>query len=414
MEETSKNNETAQLGIGGVSGSASVDLFGNQIIKDELLKDRFGEVPFTILDSRSGNWKRRKQKWLKLNIKSEAGRKDFKNNTKANNFANMNNERYDMDSYHKLNSESGYASIFNPALAELLYNWFLEQDNEILDPFAGGSVRGIVANYLGFKYTGIDIRQEQIDSNREQCLQVLPVNNQPQYYVGDSSIVLDEFIKKFDCVFTCPPYVGLEVYSDLQVTTIFRQLLTTDNNMKNIYQIAIIILLIALIFSTFNGCETDNEYLKIQSDNETLKAEKDNLLKSAGEKMVIHDSIYLDRVKVKHHYINIIDSVRVIDSTGQVELNKLLYPTVDSANLTYFHYLSAREQLGLMDSLYVIDSLTILDLSKVIQKDSAIHANDSLMLSDARKQGTKKFWKGFKIGFGTGYAIGRSKKHFNN
>jgi hypothetical protein len=179
--------------------------------------------------------------------------------------------------------------------------------------------------------------------------------------------------------------------------------------MKNIYQIAIIILLIALIFSTFNGCETDNEYLKIQSDNETLKAEKDNLLKSAGEKMVIHDSIYLDRVKVKHHYINIIDSVRVIDSIGQVELNKLLYPTVDSANLTYFHYLSAREQLGLMDSLYVIDSLTILDLSKVIQKDSAIHANDSLNLSDARKQGTKKFWKGFKIGFGSGYVAGEVK-----
>ena len=199
-----------------VSGSASLDLFGNPIIQNELLKDRFGEVPFTLLDSRSGNWKKRKQKWLRLNIKSEVGRKDFNNSTKANNFANMNNERYDIGGYHKLNSESGYASIFNPALAELLYNWFLSEGDEILDPFCGGPVRGIVANYLGFKYTGIDIRQEQIDSNREQCLQILPINNQPQYYVGDSSIVLNEFTKKFDCVFTCPPYVGLEVYSNLQ------------------------------------------------------------------------------------------------------------------------------------------------------------------------------------------------------
>ena len=198
-----------------VSGSASVDLFGNPIIKNELLRDRFGEVPFTILDSRSGNWKKRKQKWLKLNIKSEAGRSDFKNNTKSNNFANMNNERYDLGGYHKLNSESGYASIFNPALAELLYNWFLSEGDEILDPFCGGSVRGIVANYLGHKYTGIDIRQEQIDSNREQAFDILPVNNQPQYYVGDSLKVLDEFKKQYDCIFTCPPYADLEVYSDL-------------------------------------------------------------------------------------------------------------------------------------------------------------------------------------------------------
>lgn len=198
-----------------VSGSASVDLFGNPIIKNELLRDRFGEVPFTILDSRSGNWKKRKQKWLKLNIKSESGRSDFKNNTKSNNFANMNNERYDLGGYHKLNSESGYASIFNPALAELLYNWFLSEGDEILDPFCGGSARGIVANYLGHKYTGIDIRQEQIDSNREQAFDILPVNNQPQYYVGDSLNVLDEFKKQYDCIFTCPPYADLEVYSDL-------------------------------------------------------------------------------------------------------------------------------------------------------------------------------------------------------
>lgn len=211
-----KNKDfTPPLRQADVSGSASLDLFGNPIIKDELLKDRFGEVPFTILDSRSGNWKKRKQKWLRLNIKSEFGRKDFNNNTKANNFANMNNERYDIGGYHKLNSESGYASIFNPALAELLYNWFLNEGDEILDPFCGGSVRGIVANYLGYKYTGIDIRQEQIDSNREQAFDILPVNNQPQYYVGDSFNVLDEFKKQYDCIFTCPPYADLEVYSDL-------------------------------------------------------------------------------------------------------------------------------------------------------------------------------------------------------
>ncbi|OQB03656.1 MAG: putative methyltransferase [bacterium ADurb.Bin212] len=108
-----------------------------------------------------------------------------------------------------------YVSVFDPALCEVLYHWFCDEGGTILDPFAGGSVRGIVANYLGYKYTGIDIRQEQIDSNREQALDILPVNNQPQWYVGDSNDVLDGFTNKYDLVFSCPPYADLEVYSDL-------------------------------------------------------------------------------------------------------------------------------------------------------------------------------------------------------
>ena len=107
-------------------------------------------------------------------------------------------------------------SIFDPALCEVLYNWFCVDGKEILDPFAGGSVRGIVANYLGFKYTGIDIRQEQIDSNREQGLDILDIDNQPNWYVGDSNEVLNDFTKEFDFVFSCPPYADLEVYSDLE------------------------------------------------------------------------------------------------------------------------------------------------------------------------------------------------------
>lgn len=92
----------------------------------------------------------------------------------------------------------------------------LPNGGAILDPFAGGSVRGIIANYLGFRYSGIDIRQEQVDSNREQALDILPINNQPQWYVGDSNIVLDNFSNEsFDMVFSCPPYGDLEKYSDL-------------------------------------------------------------------------------------------------------------------------------------------------------------------------------------------------------
>lgn len=179
------------------------DLFGNEIIKDELLRDKFIEPPFSILDTKSGNWQRRKKLWITKGIKSEVGR-----DAKAFNMSDWNKEK------GKSGGNSD-VSIFDPALCEVLYNWFCVPGGTIFDPFAGGSVRGIVANYLGYKYTGVDIRQEQIYSNREQALDILPIDNQPQWYVGDSNIVLNEFTKQFDFVFSCPPYADLEVYSDL-------------------------------------------------------------------------------------------------------------------------------------------------------------------------------------------------------
>jgi hypothetical protein len=48
------------------------------------------------------------------------------------------------------------ASIFDPVLCELLYKWFCTNGGSVLDPFAGGSVRGVVG-ILGYPY-GIDLR----------------------------------------------------------------------------------------------------------------------------------------------------------------------------------------------------------------------------------------------------------------
>ncbi|NLF44118.1 MAG: hypothetical protein GX587_15610 [Bacteroidales bacterium] len=179
-----------------------VDLFGNEIVKDELLRDKFIEPPFSVLDTKSGNWQKRKRLWRSKGLKSEIGRdvKVFSMQGRIKGFETL-----------------GDTSIFDPALCEVLYHWFCPEGGTILDPFAGGSVRGIVANYLGYKYTGIDIRQEQIDSNREQALDILPIENQPQWYVGDSNVLLDgNWQTKFDFVFSCPPYADLEVYSDLE------------------------------------------------------------------------------------------------------------------------------------------------------------------------------------------------------
>ena len=187
------------------------DLFGEKIEKDVILKNEFLENPFTILDAKSGAWQNRKRNWIRKGIKSDVGRDSVAIVSGTDMYRNI-SKKEDYENRDK------YVSVFDPALCELMYKWFCPNNGLVIDPFSGGSVRGIVANYLGFKYTGIDIRKEQIDSNREQAIEILPINNQPQWYVGDSNIVLDELNdnhNQYDMCLSCPPYGDLEVYSDL-------------------------------------------------------------------------------------------------------------------------------------------------------------------------------------------------------
>lgn len=109
--------------------------------------------------------------------------------------------------------EQSGTSIFDPVLCELAYSWFCPPDGKILDPFAGGSVRGLVANYLGRHYTGIDLRPEQIAANEAQAKTITP-DNPPRWICGNSLTEIPQ--EQFDFVFSCPPYYDLEVYSDDQ------------------------------------------------------------------------------------------------------------------------------------------------------------------------------------------------------
>ncbi|MCR6673247.1 DNA methyltransferase [Devosia ginsengisoli] len=110
-------------------------------------------------------------------------------------------------------SQTG-TSIFDPVLCELAYRWFSPPGGVILDPFAGGSVRGIVASKLGRSYVGIDLRSEQIEANREQGLAICD-DPHPEWIEGDSrDIATLAADTEADFLFSCPPYADLEVYSD--------------------------------------------------------------------------------------------------------------------------------------------------------------------------------------------------------
>lgn len=109
-------------------------------------------------------------------------------------------------------SDTG-TSIFDPVLTETVVSWFTAPNDSILDPFAGGSVRGLVSCALGRNYTGVDLRQEQIDANKEQAEAIKP-DIMPVWICGDSKNIQDLAPGEYDFILTCPPYGNLEIYSD--------------------------------------------------------------------------------------------------------------------------------------------------------------------------------------------------------
>ena len=95
------------------------DLFGNEIITNPLLRDKFIEPPFSIIDTKGGNWQRRKKEWMRIGMKSEVGR-----NNKKVNCIRLETNGQDI-------SKNPYQSIFDPALCEVLYHWFVPKNGTI-------------------------------------------------------------------------------------------------------------------------------------------------------------------------------------------------------------------------------------------------------------------------------------------
>lgn len=166
---------------------------------DSNLFDTFVVPPFSILDTRQGVWQDRKKEWLDLGIRSEVGREDNLVYTKNLNMGSLKG-----------------TSIFDPVLCEIGYRWFMPSDGgTIIDPFAGGSVRGVIAERLGYNYKGIELRKEQVEANYENAEEIGCDMSKIDWY-SDDSLNVDSYIEdnSSDLIFACPPYFDLEVYSD--------------------------------------------------------------------------------------------------------------------------------------------------------------------------------------------------------
>ena len=182
---------------------------GSQRVPSSLLHAKFGWPPFSILNTISWDWQRRKDEWENLYRDSTKGR-DVKrfNATPTNTFSARGAEAKEAES----------VSEFDPFLCELMYKWFSRPGDRVLDPFAGGCVRGTVAAVLGRDYFGIDLSQVQTEMNVSQFFDVstkyTDIQGNADWCCSDSEVKLDQLVSTFNMVFTCPPYYNLEKYTN--------------------------------------------------------------------------------------------------------------------------------------------------------------------------------------------------------
>lgn len=167
------------------------------------LRHQFTMPPFSVWNTCDGEWQRRRRLWITRGIKSELGRDVTpvilpEDNGQYKGVIGRFNER---------------TSIFDPVVCELCYGWWCPPGGVVLDPFAGGSVRGIVASLMGRKYYGIELRSAQVEANQAQINQHTRGQYAPKWRCGDS-LKLTPDAPRCDFIFTCPPYGNLEAYSD--------------------------------------------------------------------------------------------------------------------------------------------------------------------------------------------------------
>jgi len=210
------------------------DLFGESMRPPVAspVAQKFLVSPFSVLNAREGDWQERKRAWLGVGIKgeesrteSDSGERQLLAKSSGTDFyaqkrakekelgRTLTTEDFQANHYDESKSYDQGTSIFDPVLCELAYRWWSGEGAQILDPFAGGSVRGIVAAHLGRKYWGCDLRAEQIEANRAQGAALCEGKPMPEWVCGDSMNEVEK-APEADFIFSCPPYGDLEQYSE--------------------------------------------------------------------------------------------------------------------------------------------------------------------------------------------------------
>lgn len=199
------------------------------------LNDRFVVPPFSILDTRKGYWQTRKKMWRELIGDMGESREDtlitspeikykdlYQRTRKHREELGVSFKEYldkyvpdDVKEREASKVLSAGVSLFDPVLSEICCRWFTpEAGARIFDCFAGDTQKGLVFGQCGYEFTGIELRQEQVDINNR----ALADKNLPVKYICDDGRNVAKYFdaESQDLLFSCPPYFDLEHYSDLE------------------------------------------------------------------------------------------------------------------------------------------------------------------------------------------------------
>jgi hypothetical protein len=186
------------------------DIWGQMVEEIPVLKDRYSWYPVNVLYTPHADWNKRRRKWRDYLLLDE------------DNFGIQASEIEEQLNFDKYKGGQGISkvkiaseAVFDPMLLEILADWYCPENGTIFDTFNGSHVSGCVFQKLGYRYTGIDIRQSIIDQNNEKVKRIIP-ENPPEYICGDANDVLDDLAfddRRFDFYNSCPPYADLVRYS---------------------------------------------------------------------------------------------------------------------------------------------------------------------------------------------------------
>jgi len=200
-----------------------------------------GLPPFDLLDQRRGKWQARRKEWLAIGLDPSVGRPGrlllstatsrdpsyYQQFQAAKDAAgrDLTAAEFEADQYRQSASMAGGGAFgtgtsqFDPVLCELAYRWWTAPGWLILDPFAGGPTRGVVAAVIGRRYIGCDLSAAQVEANRAHCAELamrgIPSLTSAEWAHADAARWVDSLDPgSVDFVWTCPPYLWTERYSD--------------------------------------------------------------------------------------------------------------------------------------------------------------------------------------------------------
>lgn len=104
-------------------------------------------------------------------------------------------------------------SYFNPKLCKIVYSSYCPSGGTIFDPFSS-IVRPYMAKYLGYNYTGCEIRPDECEKINDILNETVLLQDSTNVTVHNIDCRKFQSNFKYDLIFTCPPYWNLEKYSD--------------------------------------------------------------------------------------------------------------------------------------------------------------------------------------------------------